>query len=113
MDIDFLTLLNWLGDRDWVGPLMGVAVAALAFVVGRRFFADRPGQARLGPQSAASTSLQGVNSDRRGAPRRRGATVEVCLDDGSGADPVPGWVTDRSVGGLGLLVDDPVTIGAV
>ena len=46
--------------------------------------------------------------------RARGTDVdEVRLDDGTGAGEVPGWVLDRSIGGLGLLVDAPVAVGAV
>jgi hypothetical protein len=58
--------------------------------------------------------LRGVTRDRRGAPRRRGGThVEVQLLMGEGQEPIPGWVLDRSIGGLGILLDQALVPGAV
>jgi hypothetical protein len=111
MHEDFFRGLSWLAERGWVGPAIGVGVFGLAFWAGRRFFAARPA-ARGATHTALAEAHKGVNRDRRAAPRRRGGnTVEVRLDDGSGADPLPAWVLDRSIGGLGVLADAPVAVG--
>jgi hypothetical protein len=51
--------------------------------------------------------------ERRRAPRRRGNPIPVVLaDPESGDDTLGGWVTDRSAGGLRLLVDQEFTVGS-
>jgi len=50
--------------------------------------------------------------ERRRAPRRRGNPIPVVLaDPGTADDTLGGWVTDRSAGGLRLLVDQELTVG--
>jgi hypothetical protein len=52
--------------------------------------------------------------ERRSTPRRKGNPVPVAIADSDGeADPIQGWVVDRSAGGLRLLVDDSVPAGTV
>jgi hypothetical protein len=56
----------------------------------------------------------GSPRDRRAAVRRKGNTVEVLLtavDDESRS--FSGWVLDRSVSGLGLVLSQPVSIGTL
>jgi hypothetical protein len=55
--------------------------------------------------------LHGSASDRRAAPRRKGNSVEVVLTAGEEKPPVHGWVIDRSVGGLCLMVEHPFEEG--
>jgi hypothetical protein len=51
------------------------------------------------------------DSDRRSWPRRKRA-IQVVLQDAAGnRDPFPAWVMDRSLGGLGLSVDEPIEEG--
>jgi hypothetical protein len=48
------------------------------------------------------------------ALRRQGSPVAVLVSDATGqTPPQTGTVIDRSVGGLGLALDDPVDIGTV
>ena len=47
--------------------------------------------------------------ERRRSPRRRGNPIPVILDAGN--ETFGGWVTDRSAGGLRLLVDQEVAVG--
>ncbi len=52
--------------------------------------------------------------DRRTSPRRKGNLVAVLISDAQGAaEPIEGWVVDRSPGGLGLLVDEEMAVGSV
>src|SRR5262249_45391240 len=56
------------------------------------------------------TFLHGVTQDRRAAPRRKGNCVEVLLAGDQGTTLL-GWVLNRSIGGLCLLVEQPVPQG--
>jgi len=52
--------------------------------------------------------------ERRGAPRRKGNPISVYVSNGSAStDPFQGWVVDRSVGGLRLLVDEAMEPGTL
>jgi hypothetical protein len=114
MHEDFLRGLSWLAERGWVGPAIGMVLFGLAFWAGRRFLAARPAPAGAGADVALAEAYKGVTRDRRAAPRRTvGRPVEVLIDDGSGAEAANGWVVDRSVGGVGVMADAPVAVGAV
>ncbi len=64
------------------------------------------------PSESASNSSE-ANSDRRSWPRRKRA-IQVVLQDAAGEDdPFPAWIMDRSIGGLGLSVDQPLEPGTV
>jgi hypothetical protein len=55
-----------------------------------------------------------TTSERRSTPRRKGNPVSVAIADGEDeADTIQGWVVDRSLGGLRLLVDASVPAGTV
>jgi hypothetical protein len=102
-----------LADGVWIVPVIGVAACVLAFLVGRRFLVPRPSSARQTNNPNDAHFLQGVTRDRRCAPRRRGNIVEAELSDGSNNPPLRGWVIDRSLGGLCLLLEQPVPPGTV
>jgi PilZ domain len=53
-----------------------------------------------------------TESDRRSAPRRKGNRIEVLLTDDKKRQQAAGWVVDRSMGGLCLIVDKPLTEGS-
>jgi hypothetical protein len=105
---------SWLSSihATWVIPMMGLAVAGLAFVFGRRLLAPR---APAGPAEQApsvESFLKGINNNnRRAAPRRKGNSVQAELSDGVNP-PQLCWVIDRSVGGLALLTEREVTPGS-
>jgi hypothetical protein len=61
--------------------------------------------------SANSEGKEG--SDRRSWPRRKRAIQVVLQDVGGHRDPFPAWIMDRSMGGLGLSVDEPIEEGTV
>ena len=53
-------------------------------------------------------------TERRRSPRRWGDPVQVYLWDGyPGSEPGRGWIANRSEGGLGLTVLEPVMEGTV
>ncbi|HTU22351.1 MAG TPA: PilZ domain-containing protein [Gemmataceae bacterium] len=114
-----LSFFTFFTDQPWTIPLIGILVASLAFMVGRRWFVVRsvgvPETAAGEPPSNLVTATMGKKSepDRRVAPRRKGNRVEVYLTDSSKRPPIMGWVVDRSMGGLCLIVEQPLKEGAV
>lgn len=100
-------LPDWLVNGFWLVPVAGLIACGAAFLVGWGVFGGRrkPAEEKL-PLDA--DFLQGVTKERRAAPRRKGNTVEVQLSGGEDQPVLKGWVLDRSVGGLCLLVDQAV-----
>jgi hypothetical protein len=109
-----------LGPLDvgtWTVPLIGLVAAGLTFAVGfavagRR--ARRPATAKPVPAPAAPADpfVQGSQWERRAAVRREGTMVPIVVTDGDGqGEPAPGWVVDRSVGGLCLRLEASVLPG--
>jgi hypothetical protein len=107
MSVEFAELSAWLV------PAIGVATCVVAYLVGRLFLVGKPKPSNDAAESMMSEFLQGITRDRRGAPRRKGSSVEVHLLLGEGQVPIPGWVLDRSIGGLGVLTDQALPSGAV
>jgi hypothetical protein len=107
-----------LSDYPWTVPAVGtgIIVACAAFLWGRRFLAPRPAArflsrspiARPALSPAMDVFLHGSMSERRGTPRRKGNSVEVLLTEHPDEPPVHGWVLDRSLGGLCVLVEHPL-----
>jgi hypothetical protein len=61
-----------------------------------------------------TANLKPTQPDRRSAPRRKeGNRVEVFLTDETRAEPLFGWVIDRSLGGLCLNVEKPLNEGSI
>ncbi len=100
-----------LADVYWIVPFIGGCACALAFLLGRRFLVARAASTADPDSPSDLLFLQGITRDRRAAPRRRGNVVEVELTDNANTPPVRGWVVDRSIGGLCLLLDQPVEPG--
>ena len=115
-----LSLLTFFTDQPWAIPLIGLLVASLAFLMGRRWFVLHSAAATAKqdeelPSNLVSASVlkKKAESDRRTAPRRKGNRVEVDLTDDSKRPPTLGWVVDRSMGGLCLIVEEPLKEGIV
>jgi hypothetical protein len=98
-------------DASWTVPLIGALACVLAYLLGRRLLVAHPRSVDDAGNVSDAPFLQGITRDRRAAPRRKGNVVEVELMIGSDEKPVRGWVLDRSIGGLCLLVDQPVASG--
>ncbi len=116
------SLLSLVVDQPWIIPVIGVLVASLAFLAGRRWLVTRPVPLPEKPVEEPETMLLSLAaarakhspSDRRAAPRRKaGNRVEVYLTDNPEAIPRLGWVVDRSMGGLRLNVEEPLSEGMI
>jgi hypothetical protein len=126
--------LSWIFESEllpwyvWVTPAAGL-VASLAVLMVGRFVLSR-GRSRVPqavvvapetPPPAEAPAPQGPDpfdhgsvTERRCSLRRKGSLVEVQVsDEPATREPVKAWVFDRSMGGLGLLLDDEVTVGTV
>ena len=91
----------------------GLLIARLTYLVGRRWlcrppwaYPEQPPLGRLEPLLDPFTA--GSATERRESSRRRGHAVSVAV-----AEAGPGWVLDRSMGGLGLALPTPAPLGAV
>jgi hypothetical protein len=106
----------------WIVPVIGVASAGLALVMGRALL----GRRRLKrPLRRRKTDLQatpedhdpfvhGSATERRNALRRGGNPVPVLVTDADVTrDPYRAWVLDRSTGGLCLAAPEEVATGTV
>ncbi len=116
------SLLTFVTAQPWVIPAIGVLVASLAFLVGRRWFVARPAPVGDKPMEEPATVLLSLAAarakksqpDRRSAPRRKGGNrVEVYLADDRKEKVLLGWVVDRSMGGLCLNVEEPLKEGTL
>jgi hypothetical protein len=114
-------MLTFFLDQPWVIPVIGTLVASLAFLVGRRWIGARSPvvekplvEQPSGPTQLTTANLKKTSEpDRRSTPRRKGNRVEVFVTDDSKRPPLLGWVVDRSMGGLCLIVEQPLTEGAI
>jgi hypothetical protein len=60
-----------------------------------------------------ANETSGEGEDRRSWPRRKRAIQVMLQDAGGEGDPFPAWIMDRSIGGLGLSVDQPIEPGTM
>jgi hypothetical protein len=102
----------------WVVPAIGAAAACVVFFLGWLFSgAKRRASRRSAPrlsQPDTDPFAQGDPRDRRAALRRGGNPVAILISDAEArTKPSPGWVIDRSTGGLCLSVSDAVVEGTV
>jgi hypothetical protein len=112
---------QWLLDlgipefKGWTIPIAGVFAAGLAFAGGALFFGRRkvPAPAPGKAPRAATTPPSGP-SERRTSYRREGTNVEVFISDAEvTTTPVPGWVVDRSLGGVCLRASSAFEVGTI
>lgn len=111
------SFFTFFTDQPWTIPLIGLLVASLAFLVGRRWLVPRPARAAPSVEEVDSNLITAkmtkkAEPDRRSAPRRKGNRVEVLLTDDSKRPPILGWVVDRSMGGLCLIVEKSLKEGS-
>lgn len=85
------------------GPLLQAA-APLVYGYGRG--------AAKGQAMTDAAPMRG-HSDRRVSLRRTGAVVQVAVADARKEGIEPGWVVDRSMGGLGLHLNGPLQPGTI
>lgn len=100
-------------ELTWLIPIVGGAVGGLAFLLGRRLFRPPVSATAASNETTLAVSLDGVSRDRRVAPRRGGNHIEVMVQLAGDQPLLRAWVLDRSIGGLGLLSDQPLQPGTV
>lgn len=111
MSLLTLTPAAWLVG-PWVVPLIGTVVCVIAYLILRRMLlSDTPTEQVQDIDEVDIRFLGGITRDRRVAPRRKGNTIQIHVRLTPEAEPIIGWVLDRSIGGLGILLDQPLDPG--
>src|SRR5437867_3616985 len=64
------------------------------------------------PATSSNPAEPAGQQERRRWARRRGNPVSVRIHGGRAGSPIDAWVIDRSSGGVCLLVDEEVLVGA-
>ena len=105
-----VNIIDWLPEGatgTWVlvAITTGIGAAFLCLM-----WLTTPSAPDTGPTLTIDDLLKQATRDRRGAPRRKGNTVEVQVKAGD-ADPVQGWILDRSAGGVCILVEKALPAG--
>jgi hypothetical protein len=102
--------------RDWLPWVIG-ALAGVLVVAGLQLCRRRPGDPAAAPAEKPpplDPFIFGSVREQRQAVRRKGNPVSVMISDATGrAAPWEGVVWDRSLGGLGLMVHNPVAVGTI
>lgn len=114
-------LIAWSLPRweYWLIPAAGIASAFLAVAVGATFFRRRKLQSLLPPtldgfHSTKDPFVVGSATEKRTSLRRGGNPVEVSIAAAEPAGELTrGFVVDRSMGGLCLVMKEPVDKGTV
>ena len=97
--------------ETWLILLIGFGTTGLAFAVGWRTLRRR--KTTTPAASTADPYKDGPANDRRAATRRAGHAITVeMIDPDAKLEQQHGWVVDRSVGGLCLMVPSAVPIGS-
>jgi hypothetical protein len=116
-----------LGDFNvslevWIAAGIGMAITAAALATGysllrerrRRVLAVPPVKSWPACGPVRDPFVYGSAAERRAALRRNGNPTAVLLTDAEAkTEPTPGWVLDRSTGGLGLAVGEQVEPGTL
>jgi hypothetical protein len=109
--------------QDAVIPSIGVVCAVLVFYLGWILSSRRtkrlqplplPPRPLISSETGQDPFVGGVFGEKRAALRRQGNPIPVLISDATvTADPYYGWVIDRSMGGLCLTVETPVSVGTI
>jgi hypothetical protein len=102
--------------NTWVVVSVGVVTAGLTLLGSRLFLSRRKTSSSeelppAEPDPRVDPFVQGSASEKRASLRREGNPVEVFITDvEEQIEPVRGWVIDRSLGGIRLLLHEPVEL---
>src|SRR5690348_8363345 len=110
-----LDLPHW---HTAVIPVIGLMAAGMTYLAGRWALRRRRTGPPVPPPPTEPAAPEydpfdnGSLTERRRALRRKGNSIEILVGDGdAAAEPVRGWVIDRSTGGLCLLLSEEVALG--
>ena len=95
---------------------VGLVVFLLALGIGWWFSREKkqaPAKDVTPSQDPEIEFLRGITLDRRTSPRRKGNSVEIQLVIPPSTQPIQGWIIDRSIGGLRVLLDREVPSGLI
>jgi hypothetical protein len=119
----FFEDFEWSEWTPYIGPAVGVVATVVVLLVGWMVARRRGGggfpampsaKDKATPNAEVDPFTQGASRERRVALRRGGNPVAILISDAEAhAEPHPGWVVDRSTGGLCLSVPDAVAEGTV
>jgi hypothetical protein len=99
-----------LAWETWAIPLAGLASAGATLLVSRAYQLARKRKTTPKETDVTPDAFQVDGArDKRQSFRRGGKQTKVLVSDSAaGSEPVVGLVLDRSVSGLGLLLEKPV-----
>ncbi|MBI3412100.1 MAG: hypothetical protein HY040_27530 [Planctomycetes bacterium] len=98
----------------WAPLFIGMVVGAGAIMLGRLMSTRRASARTPADLSSVNDLVQCRPPEQRQTLRRDGNPTEVYLAPPGYKDrPSRGWIVDRSLGGIGLMVNDEVKIGTV
>jgi hypothetical protein len=104
MALEILSDLRAIHWQPLVIPLVGLSSVGLTLMMGRLLFRMRRSQTpSTESQSKVDPFESGSAAERRSSPRRAGREIKVLVSDSQAlAEPEPGFVVNRSLGGLRL-----------
>jgi hypothetical protein len=111
-----LTVAYW---DIWLPLAAGMVAGLVSVIAVRSFCGRRPEPAAeppptQGPTSTADPFIDGSPMEQRRALRRAGHPIRVVLKAPHDKDPSwDAWVLERSIGGLGLLVESEFPQGTI
>lgn len=113
----FIDLGDW---TTWIAPLIGLVATVLAYWLGVKLTERRQRQ-RLPARPTTPPAdpmedpfVHGGKLERRTSVRRRGNAVAILVSDANArAEPISGWVVDRSMGGLCLCLSESFSPGTL
>jgi hypothetical protein len=105
--------LHW-----WAAPMAALFSMGVTFYLGhvlsRRYRSASTAFGLEGDFFNWDPFVHGSVAEERATPRRKGNPIAVHLSDATAsASPIEGWVVDRSQGGLGLSVFNPIRPGTL
>lgn len=113
--------IDWTQLNNYAIPAVGILAAVVVFLLGQLIFGrapKKPSMERyatlLRPVQVDDPFQRGSAGEKRASVRRKGNPVVVLVSDAEGqAKPYEACVMDRSIGGLGVVVDNPVDVGTI
>jgi hypothetical protein len=110
-DLSDFNLTQW---STWVAFGVGVLTSGLTFLIGGLLIRERRRRAAARAEMNHDPFVLGSMTEQRASVRRKGNPVEVLISDADAKqEPSRGWVVDRSMGGLCLMLSSPVDADAV